>query len=83
MVNDTRKQPVSIAKGTIEEYEKAVFIGLKKAYATNVKYHCMVKAIPDILEKSKKDILRFYKVVESKTVKDMTREFIKLANLKE
>ena len=43
----------------------------------------MVKAIPDILEKSKKDILRFYKVVESKTVKDMTRKFIKTANLKE
>lgn len=83
MVNDTRKQPVSIAKGTIEEYEKAVFIGLKKAYATNVKYHCSVKAIPDILEKSKNDILRFYKVVESKTVKEMTRKFIKTANLKE
>lgn len=82
-VNDTRKQPVSIAKSTLEEYERAVLKELIRAYATNVKYHCTTKKIPDLLEKSASDILRFYKVVVSKNIRSETRDFIKLSNLKD
>lgn len=82
MVNDTRKQPVSIAKSTLEKYEEAVLNELKKAYVTNIKYHCSVAPIPELKDKSADDILRFYQVVETKAVKEETKNFIKNMNLK-
>lgn len=82
MVNDTRPQPVSIAKKTIEEYEQEVFKELKRVYVTNIKYHCTVRKIPELIKKSVNDILRFYQVVESKNVKDLVREYIKKMKLK-
>lgn len=82
MVNDTRKQPVSIAKSTLEDYEEAVLFELKRAYVTNVKYHCSTGQIPELIEKSADDILRFYKVIASRNVKVMARDFIKAMNLK-
>lgn len=82
MVNDTRKQPVSIAKSTLEDYEEAVLSELKRAYVTNVKYHCSTGQIPELIEKSADDILRFYKVIASRNVKVMARDFIKAMNLK-
>lgn len=81
-VNDTRKQPVSVAKYSIKEYEEEVFRKLKDAYVTNVKYHCTVSPIPELLNQSADDILRFFKVIETKEVKENVKSFIKIANLK-
>lgn len=81
-VNDTRKQPVSVAKYTIKEYEEEVFKKLKDAYVTNVKYHCTINLIPELLNQSVDDILRFSQVVETKDVKEKVKNFIKSANLK-
>lgn len=82
MVNDKRKQPVSIAKTTLEAYEEAVLNGLKQAYVTNVKYHCSVAPIDELKDKSADDILRFYQVVQTKSVKEKTKEFIRTMNLR-
>lgn len=82
MVNDTREQPVSIAKSTMKAYEEAVLTELKHVYVTNVKYHCSVAPIPELKDKSADDILRFYHVIETKAVKEETNRFIKSMNLK-
>lgn len=82
MVNDTRPQPVSIAKSTVEAYEEAVLNELKKAYVTNIKYHCSVALIPELKEQSADDILRFYQVVKTRSVKEEAKRFIKIMNLK-
>lgn len=82
-VNETRKLPLTIWGHTVEEYEEKVLQELMNVYATNVKYHCANnKSIPELMEKSADDILRFYQVVESKTVKAKVREYIKKMNLK-
>lgn len=82
-VNETRKIPLTIWGHTEEEYEEKVLQELMNVYATNVKYHCANnKSIPELMEKSADDILRFYQVVESKTVKAKVREYIKKMNLK-
>ena len=83
MVGDTRKQPVSIAKSTLEDYEEAVLNELKRVYVTNIKYHCSITPIPELKDKSADAILRFYKVVQTKSVKEETKRFIKTMNLKE
>ena len=83
MVNETRKLPLTIWGHTVEEYEEKVLRELGRVYATNVKYHCANnQSIPDLVEKSADDILRFYQVVESKSVKTKAREYIKKVNLK-
>ena len=82
-VNETRKLPLTIWGHTVEEYEEKVLQELMTVYATNVKYHCANnKSIPDLIEKSADDILRFYQVVESKDVKAKVRDYIKKMNLK-
>lgn len=82
-VNETRKLPLTIWGHTEKEYEEKVLQELINVYATNVKYHCTNnKSIPDLMEKSADDILRFYQVVESKDVKAKVREYIKKMNLK-
>lgn len=82
-VNETRRLPLTIWGHTEEEYEERVLQELMTVYATNVKYHCANnKSIPDLVEKSVDDILRFYQVVESKDVKVKVREYIKKMNLK-
>lgn len=82
-VNETRKLPLTIWGHTVEEYEEKVLQELMTVYATNVKYHCANnKSIPDLIEKSADDILRFYQVVESKDVKAKVREYIKTMKLK-
>lgn len=83
MINDTRRQPVSVTGRTIEEFEQNVFHKLTTAYATNVKYYCSTNHnINDLIKKSADDILRFYKVVESKSVKALVRDYIKIMNLR-
>lgn len=82
-VNETRKLPLTIWGHTVEEYEEKVLQELMTVYATNVKYHCANnKSIPDLIEKSADDILRFYQVVESKDVTAKVREYIRQMNLK-
>lgn len=81
-INDTRRQPVSIAKSTLEAYEETVLNELKLAYVTNVKYHCSVTPIPELKDKSADDIMRFYQVVKTKSVKEKAKRFIKNMNLK-
>ena len=81
-INDTRRQPVSIAKSTLEAYEETVLRELKLAYVTNVKYHCSVAPISELKDKSADDIIRFYQVVKTKSVKEETKRFIKNMNLK-
>lgn len=81
-INDTRKQPVSIAKSTLEAYEETVLRELKLAYVTNVKYHCSVAPISELKDKSADDIMRFYQVVKTKSVKEEAKRFIKNMNLK-
>lgn len=82
MVNDTRKQPVSIAKSELDAYEETVLRELKRAYVTNIKHHCSVAPIPELKDKSADDILRFYQVVQTKSVKEDAKSFIKTMNLK-
>lgn len=83
MVNETRRMPMSITGKTIEEYEQNVWKVLKQAYGTNMKFHCQNNmSIPDLLIKSADDILRFYEVVESKSVKDLIRDYDKMTHLK-
>ena len=74
-VEDTRKQPVSIAGRTVEEYEQKVWNELKKVFATNLKYHCTHNmSIPDLMQKSADDMMRFSKVLKSKSVKTLIKD---------
>ena len=83
MVNDTRKQPVSITGRTLEEYEQKVWRELLRVWCVNLKYHCNHNmSISDLMKKSTSDIMRFSKVVKSKRVKVILKDDIEKLKVK-
>ena len=82
-VEDTRKQPVSIAGRTVEEYEQKVWKELRQVFAINLKYHCNHNmSIPDLMKKSGEDMMRFSKVVQSKSVKTLIKDDMEMLRVK-
>ena len=81
--NDKNKKTITIAKPTLEKCELAVFEKLKSTYVANINSPINSKEITELINKSADSILRFYKVVKSKSVKAKVREYIKVNNLKE